>query len=190
MFCTFIIPTIGRPALNRAIKSLFVQTDKHWTAIVVWDGAKKDAMPVLLHDYRITHLGTSGKKLGHGNVGALVRNVGLAIAQSEWIANLDDDDTVTPDYVERLKQESDGCDLIHFRTRYPDLQSDTRPGRSQTEFRADTVCNSFAFRLAFARAHNIQYIDDPSEDWATFKALLDAGATAKMSKHVTYNFGF
>ena len=190
MFCTFLIPTINRSTLKRSVDSVYAQTDQDWGIVVAWNGLVDVPQAFKTDDPRVKHVTSGGKFLGHDNVGAETRNLGLAVAEGEWIANLDDDDTVTPDYVACLKKEAEGFDLIHFRTLYPDPASDTRPSRGQYAFRADTVCNSHAFRLAFVREHNITYIDDKNEDWVTFKAMLDAGARAKMSDYATYKFRF
>jgi len=187
-FVTFIIPTIGRQTLMRTLSSLCEQTDPDWAAIVIgdnvstqlissdWWGAEKQRNIYTLN---------LPSKLGHDNVAACVRNVGLSFAVSEWIASLDDDDTVTPDYVERLKAECNDLDLIHFRAEMEN-GVDLRPPLGNFGFSAGNVCNAFCFRREFARDHKLAFIDGTSEDWLTVKAFIGAGARAKMSESITY----
>ena len=37
---TFIIPTVNRPSLKRAIDSLYAQTLSEWKAIIIYDGVE------------------------------------------------------------------------------------------------------------------------------------------------------
>ena len=132
----------------------------------------------------------SPEKLGHDNVGAEVRNFGLYRIDRfenhpQWIASLDDDDTVTPDYVGRLKKESPGMDLIQFRALWEN-GIDIRPEIGEKRLLARTVCNAFAFRYEFAWLHELRFVDGTSEDWATISAFIAAGAETKISEYVTY----
>jgi glycosyltransferase involved in cell wall biosynthesis len=85
---TFIIPTVGRDTLHRAIES-----------------AEKQA-PVL-------------SMLDEGREGpSVIRNKLIEEAGTEWVSFLDDDDTVTEDYVRRLAEEIEAhpeAGIIHFK---------------------------------------------------------------------------
>ena len=83
---TFIIPSIGRESLNRAIQS----TKPH---------------PVL-HKIDTNRRGESH-----------IRNQLIKEATTEWVSFLDDDDTITEDYVRQLCEETEAntkTDVIHF----------------------------------------------------------------------------
>lgn len=88
MKTTFIIPSLDRPTLERAIDSCRVQAEY-----------------LVGVDYQ--HVGP-----------AAMRNDLIRHAQTEWISFCDDDDTVTSDYVQRLNEEIEknpDVDLIYFR---------------------------------------------------------------------------
>lgn len=86
---TFIIPSIDRPSLIRAVES----------------ARKTDADVLYQVDY---------EKCGR----SWVRNNLIQQATTPWVSFLDDDDTVYCDYVERLQQEINDhpeADVVHFR---------------------------------------------------------------------------
>lgn len=85
---TFIIPSVERPTLQRAISS-----------------ARKQA-PYLV--------GVDKDHIGAGPI----RNDLIKQATTEWVSFLDDDDTVTEDYVQRLYEETKKhpeADVVIFR---------------------------------------------------------------------------
>ena len=87
-----IIPTCNRPELlGRAIKSVLNQTFQDFEVIVVDDGEEKPAEQTVksFHsDVRVKYVKNIGKK------GAPVaRNLGTKMAQGEYLAFLDDDDS-------------------------------------------------------------------------------------------------
>ncbi len=110
---TFIIPTVGRPTLQRSINSLLAQTNRNWKCIVVFDGIDTiDYNDPRIKSIRIEKTGSVGQY--HGMAG-LVRNYGLAICDTEWIGFLDDDDTLDPNYVECLFNKYTDSDLVIWR---------------------------------------------------------------------------
>ena len=104
---TLIIPTINRLTLIDTLESLENQTNPDWKAICVFDNVTPDDNIKLKldSDPRFKYIILS-KKLGQNrNFAGLVRNVGIRQANTEWIGFVDDDDTLTPYYVQRLKEE-------------------------------------------------------------------------------------
>lgn len=78
------------------------QTITNWKAIVIFDGIKPNIYET---DPRITIIKTP-IKLGQGyNSAGLVRNYGIKFANTEWVAFVDDDDSITPNYVESFLSE-------------------------------------------------------------------------------------
>lgn len=114
-FCTFITPTIGRDSLRRTAKSLAAQTDDDWNWEVI--GTPQGVM--LPHSvYGRTRTITTDMTRTAGER----RNMAMEYTHDpEWYAFVDDDDSVTPDYVQRLRQESEAtdADIIVFRMVYP-----------------------------------------------------------------------
>jgi glycosyltransferase involved in cell wall biosynthesis len=88
-----VIPTYKRPkGLVRAVDSALSQTYEDLIVVVVDDGG---GLPDLLPDPRLVWASLSRNSATVG----LVRNVGIDLADSEFIAFLDDDNVWTPDHV-------------------------------------------------------------------------------------------
>jgi glycosyltransferase involved in cell wall biosynthesis len=88
-----IIPTFRRPeGVVNAIRSILDQEFQDFVIVVVDDGA---GLPELPADPRIFAVSLSRNTAVLG----LVRNVGIRLSQSEFIAFLDDDNTWTPQHL-------------------------------------------------------------------------------------------
>jgi glycosyltransferase involved in cell wall biosynthesis len=91
-----VIPTFRRPlGLPRAVASVLGQTISDLVAIVVDDGG---GLPPLPSDSRLTAVSLS-RNIGLRYLG-VVRNVGIRLTRSEYVAFLDDDNTWRPDHLE------------------------------------------------------------------------------------------
>jgi glycosyltransferase involved in cell wall biosynthesis len=108
---TFVIPTIGRETLSRSIQSLHNLTNPNWHAIVVFDKIE----PTIQSTDKVTVLKYSGTSQGCGGA---QRNLGIESATTELVAFLDDDDTITPDYVDALIAEAKDNDIVIFHMLY------------------------------------------------------------------------
>lgn len=116
---TFIIPTIGRKSLMESIESIQNQTIEKWNAIIIFDGIDPN---ISINDNRIKIIKIT-KKGKHKNSAGNVRNVGMRIAKTKWIAFLDDDDFIENDYIETFYKELDitnNLDVLIFRMIYED----------------------------------------------------------------------
>lgn len=90
------MPTYNRAyIITTAIKSVLAQTDQDWELIVVDDGSTDNTQEVIesLGDGRIRYI--LQEKAGV----ASARNRGLAEARGEWIAYLDSDNELLPQYL-------------------------------------------------------------------------------------------
>ena len=113
---TFIIPSINRPTLTRTIESLINQTSKDWKAFVIYDGVDgEDFQDERITTINIEKKGLVGPKNGQSG---LVRNVGIQQSDTEWIAFLDDDDTIESTYVETLLKKYNKYDFVVWRMKY------------------------------------------------------------------------
>jgi glycosyltransferase involved in cell wall biosynthesis len=186
---TFIIPTIGRETLPRTLQSLLRQTDPEWNAIVVVDGVRVPR--TLPKDYRITVL-PLGQKLGqHYNSAGNVRNAGMekAFAQGNpsWFAFVDDDDTVTKDYVATLKNaihnHPDG-EVFIFRMVNTNGQILPPPGAHQ--FMLHQVGISFAMKASLFR-HGFRFIPSSGEDFMLLDAFRRAKRKIYMLPNIVYH---
>ena len=97
-YITFIIPSIGRNSLLNTIDSLKNQNNNNWKAIIIFDGCKN------ILDEKYINNQISFYEIEKTNCiinqASDVRNYGLQFVKSNWIAFLDDDDTISDDYVD------------------------------------------------------------------------------------------
>lgn len=106
---SIIVPVYNaKPFLRRCVDSLLNQTAQNLQIILVDDGSTDDGLSVLasLRDPRIeiytqTHAGQSA-----------ARNLGLQHAQGDFIAFVDADDALAPDWCERHLQAIEAVDYV------------------------------------------------------------------------------
>jgi len=179
---TFIIPSIGRETLNETIESLEKQTNSDWNAIIVFDGCPPTYET---NDPRIRIMQI--EKIGQAELSAagLVRNAAIRQVETEWIAFVDDDDTLAHNYVETFYQESAAepdMDVIIFRmTHYggvvPFLSTDT--------FYQGSVGISFAMRLSIFQS-GIEFIPGGTEDYCILDRIRERNYKMMISPFVRY----
>ena len=150
---TFIIPSIDRATLQRAIDSCRNQAEY----LVEIDRAR----------------------IGE----AAIRNGLILQAITPWVSMLDDDDTVSSDYVDRLAEEvkaNPEADVIIFREIFPHgvvlpAWPVVAPGNIPISF---SVKRDIAIKYPF--------IEQPHEDYQFIQKLDDAGCNIVFSKYLTY----
>lgn len=180
---TFIIPSINRPTLEHTIRSLQAQHNPNWEAIIVFDGIKPSKITT---DPRIKLL--TIPKTGQQNHAGEVRNQGMQQASSEWIAFVDDDDCLSPDYVDCLVAESKSCPsaaVIIFRMWHPE-QKRIIPPPEHTDFLEGHVGISFSVRTSLHKQQGFKFVPGPTEDFVFIDAIRRAGYKMVLSPHVTY----
>lgn len=166
---TTVISTFRRPEdLVRAVRSALDQTVTDHTVVVVDDGG---GLPELPDDPRLVALSLARNT---GRPG-MVRNVGLALARSPYVAFLDDDNTWLPEHLEvALAALEDGADLVYTGVErvHPDgtvvdVLSTPFDRRALTD-RAFVDTNSLVLRhgpdVRFSRLHRTRDTL-PGEDW-------------------------
>lgn len=88
-----VVPTYNRPdGVVRAVESALAQTFRNLAVVVVDDGAGLRELPT---DPRLVAVSLSRNTATLG----LVRNIGIDLSDSEFIAFLDDDNVWTPEHV-------------------------------------------------------------------------------------------
>jgi hypothetical protein len=105
-------------------------------------------------------------KLGEGaNYAGRVRNYGMNFVKTNWIAFLDDDDSISPDYVEKFNEEivNYSTDVIIFRMHF---DSNILPELDTNDFYKCKVGISFAIK----------------------KKIMDNGLIFSPSKHEDYDY--
>lgn len=177
---TFIVPTMGRDTLRRALDSIIAQTDPDWDAHIIGDGLGENWTPPWIHQRMLWS--NTPSKLGAGNRGGMLRNHALSTAVGQWFAFLDDDDRMDIHYLEWLRVESKDKDLVVFHMKYPD-GTVLPPG---DHLSLGSVGISFAVRSEFQRQHNIWFVPSEIEDWIFIETALKMGARVKVSPHIAY----
>lgn len=114
---TFVIPAYNAAAtLGEALASLEAQTREDWCAVVVDDGSTDTSGQVAAaHAARDPRVSVVSQQ----NAGeSAARNAGLDVAITPWVAFLDSDDWLAPEFVERMLGTLDGdpsLDAVHCR---------------------------------------------------------------------------
>jgi len=108
MFCSTVIPTIGRSTLSRAVCSVLRQpfAADEFEVIVVNDSGSPLSEADWQHSERVRVIHTQRRER------SVARNVGAAIAKGRYLHFLDDDDWILPGALEafwNLSQASDAA---------------------------------------------------------------------------------
>jgi hypothetical protein len=178
---TFIIPTIGRESLLNSINSLLNQTIKDWYAIIIFDGMKKN---IDINDKRIKIVEID--KLGQNiNSAGKVRNYGMSLVHTEWIAFLDDDDIIEDDYLECFYKElsfDNSLSVIIFRMKMNDR---IIPKLDTDNFYICDVGISFIIKKSIFD-NNLKFIPDGAEDYLYLDLIRKNGYTIVISPYIKY----
>lgn len=164
-----VIPTYRRPVeLARAVESALAQTVADHIVVVVSDG---DDLPPLPDDRRLVAFRLSRNL---GIVGA-VRNVGIRVSHSEFLAFLDDDNLWETDHLEKaLGALTTGTDMVYTGLHRVTPEGDTvdvlsvefdrSTLRQEGYVDASTIVVRRGRGTVFSRVPR-RYRDFPREDW-------------------------
>lgn len=181
---TFIIPTIGRKTLERTLKSIENQSNHNWKAIVIFDGVRPT---VTTNNSRITIL-EAPQKLGEGkNSAGNVRNYGMKFVDTEWIGFVDDDDVISPDFVDRFYAEINefpAIDVVIFRM-YRHSDRRILPKLQAKNFIKSQVGISFVIKSDLFKA-GYKFMPGKCEDYTYLNKLRRNGFRIMISPYVTY----
>jgi len=172
---TFIIPSIGRSTLKRTLLSLQNLNIKDWKAIVVFDGVEPQNT---LADERIIY--TRIDKIGTLNHGGNVRNHGIKMSTTTWVGFVDDDDTLTPDYLDEFYNLSNQYDpdVILFRMKNGNT---IIPTIGAQKIVLGDVGISFCMKKC-----DIYFVPSSTEDYFLLKNLNDQNKSIIVSDKVCY----
>ena len=180
---TFIIPSIGRPSLINSLESIINQTVCDWCAIVMFDGIEPTlAMP---NEQRIKFMQCEKKGIGKNNAGN-VRNEVIQHVKTEWIAFLDDDDYLSPRYVETFLNEINNyldMDLLIFRM-YNNNTRKLLPELDRTNLEIGKVGISFIVKTCIF--DKIIFKPSNIEDYTFLETVLNNGFIIYLSQYVRY----
>lgn len=177
---TIIIPTIGRPTLQRAIDSVLMQTNEGWQCYVEGDGVNpRDVIGDPSYGKVLSW------KQPHFRHESDMRNIGVTQADTEWVGFLDDDDTLSPNYVKWLKEEAADNDVVIFRQTFlkaGDQEATVFPSRPEIVW--GNVGISYAIKREWALKHPFKR--SRHEDLLQLVAVEAAGAKIHFSNHIAY----
>jgi hypothetical protein len=141
MFCSTVIPTIGRPTLSRAVYSVLDQTftADDFEVIVVNDSGQP--LPEMDWQYseRVRVIDTNRRER------SVARNTGAAIAKGRYLHFLDDDDLLLPGALEAFWALDQSSDAVWLYGSYLSVDND---GNLVNEFHPDVGGNIFALLVA------------------------------------------
>lgn len=191
-FVSFIIPSLGRTTLKKSIQSLLEQINTDWNAIILFDGIDPPQIDGLtpninyLNDKRFNVIVT--EKIGHAG---LVRNIGIDLVTSKFIAFLDDDDWVLNTYVERLQSYSNSrpeLDIVIFT--YKDVTNgNIIPPKKTKDFESCKVGISFAVKTEFIKNYSIKFTPNAIEDFRFLNECRNNGARYLITNDIQYMVG-
>lgn len=185
MNTTFIIPSIGRPTLSSSIASLHRQTNPNWKSIIIYDNVNptEDFQSEKIKTFQTNKLGRITSSSFPHNEAGLVRNVGLKNVDTTWTSFLDDDDTITSNYVDLLLSKYSQFDLVIFRMHCA-KNNLIIPRPKDNQIRFGNVGISFSFKtpkepILFPK-------NEGGEDFEFVKNLINQGYNYTITEEVCY----
>ena len=187
-FIIFVIPSIGRESLWNTIKSLICLNDPNWIAIIIYDGVDNILVSDNHLDKRIKIYTLDKKEHSAG----LVRNIGLDIINNnedlkdcKWIGFVDDDDTISPNYIDNLKKEIDfnkDIDVCIFRMIYTNKM--VIPSKYCRTIIRGNVGISFSIKKEISDI--LKFKNTPYEDFLYIKELQNKKYKIIISSFISY----
>ena len=123
MFCSTIIPTVGRHQLNRAVQSILDQTfyEAPFELIVVNDSGTPLAERPWHHSEKVTIINTQKRER------CVARNSGAALAKGRFLHFLDDDDWMMPGFLSDFYQQAQATTAVWLYGATQLVDRDDRP---------------------------------------------------------------
>lgn len=149
--------------LGKTLDSLAAQTVADSMQIILVDDGSADSSPAICDEFASKHADTVVIHRKNGGVSA-ARNAGLKEASGEYIGFVDADDTIAPDYYEKLltAAKENNCDMAFGSMTYI-FSNFTRP--VENWYPAGTVLNRHDIVSSFAR----KMLTDSLQNSACFK---------------------
>ena len=185
-YITFIIPTIGRKSLLNTVESLLKLKNNNWKALILFDGVTNEFKDIITDKrFYILEIEKNGVLEECGKAG-LVRNIGMNyISHTRWIGFVDDDDTLSPDYIDNLKIEdklNSNLNICVFRM--IDINNNILPPKSDFGIHKRNIGISFAIRNNICR--NILFKNDNYEDYYFLKECEFKKHNIILSPYISY----
>lgn len=186
---TFIIPSVGRISLRDTIASLQMQTHPYWKAIVAFDNVDPPEN-LITNDPRVTYV-RRPKMEGeeqHHRAGAM-RNFAIEHADTEWVAFVDDDDTLHAEYIDMFLshvRDVPQAQCVVFRMIGCDHTPMPLPLPESRTIRHSEVGISYAMkRTLYGEGYRFPLLGT-SEDFALLNTILQNGKKMVLSPYIAY----
>lgn len=190
---TFIIPTTNKSTLSRTLLSILQQPKTNWKAIIVFYGCepKDESLLALLQDKRFLYISikrveTQEKVFPIYGQAGYVRNIGMQfVSNSLWVGFIDDGDTITPTYLQRLEDEENTttyADAVSFKMK---CGEDIFPPHHCTEITPHLIGISFVMKSSLL-ADGYVFKQSTIEDFALLHDLQRFKKTIVLSPFITY----
>ncbi len=184
---TFIIPTIGRLSLLKTIESLKNQKIDKWNCIILFDGIKNNIIKNNI-DNRIKIIELENKIGEYPNYAGNVRNYAFQYVNTSWIGFIDDDDTISPYYINNLLEEikiNNNMECCIFRMIYKNLIF--LPKIENQDIIKNNVGISFCFKKSlFTKIKNLNFINNSHEDYYFLKKIKNNNIEIILSPFINY----
>jgi hypothetical protein len=183
---TFIIPSVGRSTLIKTIESIKIQTRSNWSCIIVFDGVNIPTNISLStkDDKRFTIIRIN--KIGCLNHAARVRNEALKMVKNGWVGFVDDDDALSPYYVEHMNNyltSNPYIKCIIFRMLYAD--NNVIPKPYSTNFYEGNVGISFCYSSELL-SRGFYFTPSRCEDYVLLNKIQSSRYKIVMSRKIGY----
>lgn len=185
---TFILPTIGRLSIINTIQSLKRLKTDLWECIILFDGIKNTILPILKQDrrFRIFEIEKLG---GTPNHAGLIRNYGFSFVSTPWIGFIDDDDTLSPYYIDHLLEEikiqNDQLDSVIFRMIYRNKM--ILPNKDDIDIKEGHVGISFCFKRTLLHEYpELQFENNSIEDFLFLQKMKNLNLKIVLSPYIEY----
>lgn len=181
-FNTFIIPTIGRPTLKRAIESILALSDT--LIVVIYDGNKQN-LPI--KNDNIIYLET--KK--HCKNAGIVRNFGISYVikniNTKYISFLDDDDIVKPNF-NMIVNDHKTYDVIIHSIEFPYHPKGRKklPLKSGLGISRGSMGIAMSIKTDILRKHSVKFTNTKGEDYIFAKSLINKGCSHYKTGIISY----
>lgn len=191
-----ILPSIGRPTLNRAIDSVLNQTDPNWNLYIILDCPIGQAHHNILQyksDKRINFHGTGFQ---HYDNGTYARNLGIDISNSNIITYIDDDDHLISNHIQviiDILKENPTVNMIHTTAQCikKELISPKMGNRMGWKLTGFTTNEPMLGGMTHSRGIFLKtegWKPEENHDHVLWSDMLKAGGTPYISDAITYYF--
>lgn len=181
-FVRFIIPSVGRSNLSRALQCIQNQTLSNWTATVAFDGPQHNIPKGFENDKRITFIHAPPQKSA-----GFTRNYAMRHLQEPWVAFLDDDDKIRPDYIEKLKYEISLFPQVLTVIWRINYHNDIVPDAESKDFRIGRVGIAFAINYQIFKYYGLAFKNEYAEDFKLLNEIRNRKLPMVISPYVVYS---